>query len=189
MKYLKHPLGQAVLVLFLSYLLLEYGIAYLPPLVGIASAPVPNSVVFQFTVTVAVGVLLWVSDNEARWTEFKEPIHRVMVDPGQKIILIFLMVAAPILVAWVTFNQVSPSFAAPSTLRSIHPSAPSQINFQGTTLELATLENPLRSRGSMEEHYEEGKRVYYENCLACHGDALDGQGHYAHGFNPTPLSF
>jgi mono/diheme cytochrome c family protein len=188
-KYLKHPFGQAVLVLFASFLLLEYGIAYLPPLVGIASAPVPNSVVFQFLVTVAVGILLWVSDNEARWTEFKEPIHRVMVDDNLKMARTSLMVLIPILAAFVTFTQVRPSVAAPSTLRSIHPSAPSQFDFQGTTMRLSELENPLRSSGSMEEHYEEGKRVYYENCLACHGDGLDGQGHYAHGFNPAPLSF
>ncbi len=41
----------------------------------------------------------------------------------------------------------------------------------------------------MAEHFETGKRVYYQNCLPCHGDLLDGNGHYAHGFNPTPLSF
>jgi mono/diheme cytochrome c family protein len=56
-------------------------------------------------------------------------------------------------------------------------------------MRLTGLENPLRSRGNLEEHYEEGKRVYYQNCLACHGDALDGQGHFASGFNPQPLSF
>ena len=188
-KYFKHPLGQAGLVLVASYFLLEYGIAYLPPLVGIASAPVPNSVVFQFLVTVGVGVLLWVSDNEARWTEFKEPIHRVMVDPDQKLARSSLMVLVPILVAFATFSQVRPSVAAPSSLRSIHPSAPSQFEFQGSMVEPTSLENPLRSSGSLEEHYEEGKRVYYENCLACHGDGLDGRGHYAHGFNPAPLSF
>ena len=51
------------------------------------------------------------------------------------------------------------------------------------------LENPLRSSGSVEDHTAEGKRVYYENCLACHGDALNGLGHYAQGFNPAPLNF
>lgn len=188
-KYFKHPFGQAVLALFASYLLLEYGIAYLPPLVGIASAPVPNSVVFQFVVTVGVGILLWVSDNEARWTEFKEPIHRVMVDPNLTVARISLGVLGPLLVGFATFSIVRPSVAAPSTLRSIHPSAPSQFEFQGTMVQFADLENPLRSSGSIEEHYEEGKRVYYENCLACHGDGLDGQGHFAHGFNPAPLSF
>ncbi len=172
-----------------SYLLLEFGIEYLPPLVGIASAPVPNSVLLQFLITVGVGVLLWVSDNEARWTEFKAPMHRVMVDPDRKTMRNSLMVLVPILVAFATFNQVRPSVAAPASLRSIHPAPPGRIDFQGTTMELARLENPLRSQGSLEEHYEEGKRVYYHNCLACHGDGLAGQGYYAPGFDPAPLSF
>jgi mono/diheme cytochrome c family protein len=41
----------------------------------------------------------------------------------------------------------------------------------------------------MEEHLREGRRVYYQNCLPCHGDRLDGAGHFGHGFSPTPLSF
>ena len=114
----------------------------------------------QYLITVGVGILLWVSDNDARWAEFKAPMHRVMVDPDQKVILIALMFLVPIFVGFVTFNQVRPTVAAPATLRWIHPSMPGQLNFQGTTLELASLENPLRSRGSPEEHYEEGKRVY-----------------------------
>ena len=188
-RYLKHPLGQAFLVLLVSYFLLDFGIEYIPPLFGMVSAPIPNSVLLQYMVTVGVGILLWVSDNEARWAEFKAPMHRVMVDPGQKVLRISLMGLLPLLVALATYNSVRPSVAAPTTLRSIHPSAPSQFTFQGTTLQLDELENPLRSEGSMEEHYEEGKRVYYENCLACHGDGLSGQGHFAHGFNPAPLSF
>ncbi len=188
-KHLKHPFGQAVLVLVVSYLLLDFGIEYIPPWIGIASAPVPNSVLLQFLITVGVGVLLWVSDNEARWTEFKAPMHRVMVDPDRKTMRNSLMVLVPILVAFATFNQVKPSVAAPATLRSIHPAPPGQIDFQGETMLLSGLENPLRSTGSLEDHYEEGMRVYYQNCLACHGDALDGQGHYAAAFNPAPLSF
>jgi mono/diheme cytochrome c family protein len=34
-----------------------------------------------------------------------------------------------------------------------------------------------------------GERVYHQNCMVCHGDALDGKGPFAHGFNPLPLSF
>jgi mono/diheme cytochrome c family protein len=26
-------------------------------------------------------------------------------------------------------------------------------------------------------------------CLPCHGDLLDGKGHFAHAFNPAPLAF
>jgi len=139
--------------------------------------------------TVIVGIMIWVSNNEERWVEFKEPIHQTMVDPKRKKMRGFLIVLVPSLVALGTFNQVRPSVTALPSLRSIHPAPPSQIDFQGETIQLTGLENPLRSTGSMEEHYEDGKRIYYQNCLACHGDALDGQGHYASAFNPTPLSF
>jgi hypothetical protein len=99
------------------------------------------------------------------------------------------MVAFPLLVGWVTYNQVKPGVAAPLQLRSIHPAPPTSITFRGRTMQLTGLENPLRHEGSLEEHYERGKTIYYQNCLPCHGDLMDGAGHFAHGFNPAPLSF
>ena len=185
----KHPFGQAVIVLVLSYMLFKWGIWLLPPLVGIRSAPVPSSVILQFMATVFVGVLVWVSDSEARWKEFKAPIHRVMVDPDQKLGRTILLVTIPLLVAFITFDRVRPTVSAPASLRSIHPAPPGQIDFRGTAMVLAGLENPLRSEGDFEAHLEEGKRVYVQNCMPCHGDALDGRGHFAGAFNPTPLNF
>jgi len=185
----KHPFGQAVAILVVAWLLIEYGIPYLPPLVGIESAPVPGSVVLQYMVMVTVGVLLWVSDNEERWTRFKEPIHRTMIDDERRVTRAVFMLLIPVLVAFVTWEQVKPDVSAPASFRAVHPAPPGQISFRGQTIQLSGLENPLRHEGSLEEHYEEGKRVYYQNCLPCHGDYLGGAGHYAHGFSPTPLSF
>ena len=189
MRYLRHPLGIAAAVLIVAYLLIDFGIAYIPPLLGIASAPVPNSVVLQYLATVLAGVLLWVSDNEERWAEFKRPFQETMVLPERRALRSVLMIALPLLIGALVFLQVRPTVAAPSTLRSIHPAPPSQIEFAGQSMVITGLNNPLRGSGSLEEHYEEGKQVYYQNCLACHGDALAGDGHYAHGFNPAPLSF
>jgi mono/diheme cytochrome c family protein len=183
------PFGQAVLVLIIAYLLIDFGIPYIPPLLGIHSAPVPNTVVFQYLLTVVVGVLLWVSDNETRWKEFKGPFHRTMVDPNRKILRGALMIALPVLVGFLAWSQVRPTLAAPPSFRSIHPAPPGQISFQGRPITLTGLENPLRARGNLQDHYEEGKRVYYQNCLPCHGDALDGNGHFASALNPLPLSF
>lgn len=185
----KHPLGQAAIVVVLAYVLFEWGIWLLPPLFGVASAPVPATVVLQYMGTVVVGVLIWVSDSEERWKQFKAPIHRVMVDPRQKILRTALMVTIPLLVAFMTFDRVRPTVSAPAALRSVHPAPPSQIDFRGETMVLNGLENPLRHEGDFNEHYEEGKRVYVQNCMPCHGDALDGQGHFASAFNPAPLSF
>jgi hypothetical protein len=98
-------------------------------------------------------------------------------------------VLLPLLVGFATYDRVRPTVQAPATLRSVHPAPPSQISFQGRTIVLHGLENPLRTTGSFEEHARTGKRIYYQNCMPCHGDALDGAGHYAHGYNPLPLSF
>ncbi|MGH7572530.1 MAG: c-type cytochrome [Gemmatimonadota bacterium] len=187
--YLSHPFWQAVLLLGVAWLLVRFGIPLVPPLVGIDSAPVPGSVELQYMLTVLAGVLIWVSDSEERWDHFKEPIRSTMVDEDRRWLRLALLVAIPLLVGWLTFQQVRQTVAAPPSLRSIHPAPPSSITFRGETMTLAGLENPLRADGSITGDYEEGLRVYYQNCVACHGDALSGNGHYAHGFAPTPLAF
>jgi mono/diheme cytochrome c family protein len=98
-------------------------------------------------------------------------------------------VAVPLLVGFATYDRVRPRVQAPPQLRSVHPAPPSQITFQGRTLQLSGLENPLRGAGDRAGHLRTGERVYHQNCMVCHGDALDGGGHFAHGFNPLPLSF
>ncbi|MGH7587590.1 MAG: hypothetical protein ACRELU_03250, partial [Gemmatimonadota bacterium] len=184
---IRHPFWQAIAVLAIAYLLVRFGIPYVPPLLGIDSAPVPGSVLLQYMLTVLAGVLIWVSDSEERWDRFKAPIRSTMVEDGRRWLRVALLVAIPVLVGWLAFRQVRQTVAAPPSLRSIHPAPPSSITFRGRSMTLAGLNNPLRTDGSITEDVEEGKRVYYQNCLACHGDALSGNGHYAHGFAPTPL--
>ena len=188
-RFLNTPFRQATALLVFAYLLIEIGIPFIPPLFGLASAPVPNTVVLEYLVIAVVGILLWVSDNEERWSEFKQPIHDVLVRPDRRVARGALFVIVPALVAGQTFLSARPDMSAPPSFRAIHPAPPSAITFQGEQMVLDGLENPLRSTGSLEEHYEEGKRVYYQNCLACHGDGLQGRGHYAQIFNPEPLNF
>ncbi len=189
MNWLKRPFGQVVVILVVAYLLIVFGIRYLPPLVGMPSAPVPSSVIFEYMVIAAVGVLLWASDSEARWTAFKHPIQRTMVEERRKPLRAALLVLLPALVAFIAYGRVKPSLAAPPSFRAIHPAPPSSISFKGKTIPITGLENPLRREGSLEQHYEDGKQIYYQNCLACHGDLLNGRGHFALGFNPEPADF
>jgi mono/diheme cytochrome c family protein len=182
--YLEHPFWQALGILVIAFLLVVYGIPILP-----GSALVPKSVVLQYMATVLVGVLIWVSDDEARWVRFKEPLHAALVEPRLRPVRNALLVAVPLLVGLLTYGQVKATVAAPPNLRSIHPAPPTEITFRGKSLTLAGLENPLRTRGDLAQHLAEGRRVYYQNCLPCHGDHLDGQGHYSAGFNPIPLNF
>jgi mono/diheme cytochrome c family protein len=184
---LRHPFWQAVLVLLVAYALIRWGIPFVPPLFGVSSAPVPQSVLVQYMLTVLVGILVWVSDNEARWKRFKEPIHALLVRPEKRTARLAFLVMVPLLVAFMTYDAVRPKVSAPAGLRSVHPANPTSITVHGETMVLAGLENPFREEGREDEAYEIGLRVYYQNCMACHGDYLEGEGPYAHGFNPTPL--
>jgi mono/diheme cytochrome c family protein len=188
-RFFGHPFWQAALLLAGAYVLFKYGIAYLPPLLGARSAPVPTSVVLQFMLIALVGILVYVSSEEERWHQFKQPIHSTLVEPDKKWLRAVLMVVLPLGVGYATFAQARPRVAAPISLRSIHPAPPGQITFRGKSIQLTGLQNPLHSRGSPEEHYRNGRKVYYQNCLPCHGDLLDGKGHFGHGFSPTPLPF
>jgi mono/diheme cytochrome c family protein len=113
----------------------------------------------------------------------------VLVDRDKRWVRAALLVVLPLLLGFTMYAQTKPTVDAPIQLRSIHPAPPSQITFKGKSMVLAGLENPLRTRGDMAEHLRTGKRIYYTNCLPCHGDRLDGQGHFAHGFSPAPASF
>jgi mono/diheme cytochrome c family protein len=90
----------------------------------------------------------------------------------------------------ITLAQVSTSVAAPPNLRSIHPAPPGEITFRGKTMTLTGLNNPLRQHAeSLEAYRDAGRAIYYQNCMPCHGDHLDGLGHFAPAFNPLPANF
>jgi len=188
-RYLGHPFWQAVFLLLFSYALFVWGIGYLLPLIGVASAPVPSSVIVEYMLIALGGVLLYMSAEANRWQTFKEPIIRTMVRPERRVLRGALLLAIPLFVGWFAYQSVRPSFGAPASLRSIHPAPPNTITFRGNTMVLTGLENPLRSTGDMQEHLRVGQRVYTRNCVPCHGDLLNGQGHYASTFSPVPADF
>lgn len=184
-RYAEHPFWQAVGILVLAYVVIVFGVPLFPH-----SAIVPKSVVLQYMVTVLVGVLIYVSDNEERWRLFREPIDAMLVEPRLRVVRVGSLAVVTLLVGWVALGQVSATVAAPPNLRSIHPAPPGDITFRGKTITLTGLENPLRQHPeSLAAYRALGKGVYYQNCIPCHGDHLDGQGHFASGFNPLPANF
>lgn len=181
---LRHPFWQALGIVVIAFVVIRFVIPALP-----GSAIVPRSVVLQYMLTVLVGVLIWVSDSEERWAQFRAPIRAALVEPRLWLVRGMLLATVPLLVGWLTYQQVRVRVQAPPSLRSIHPAPPTSITFRGRTVNLAGLENPLRQEGDLAPHVTEGRRIYYQNCLPCHGDYLDGQGHFAAGLNPRPANF
>lgn len=184
-RYARHPFWQAAAIVVVAFLVVEWGIPALP-----GSAIVPKSVVLQYMLTVLVGVLLYVSSAQARWEEFQAPIRAMLVEQRLAGVRWSLLIAVPLLVGWVAYGQVRHTVVAPPNLRSIHPAPPTEITFRGKSITLTGLDNPLRAfPDSLAAFVAQGREVYYQNCLPCHGDHLDGLGHFASGFNPLPANF
>ena len=60
-----------------------------------------------------------------------------------------------------------------------HADPPKSMSLGWNLITLPKLENPLRKAGALDEQVRKGRRVYYQNCLPCHGPRLDGEGAYA----------
>jgi len=183
---------RALLVIAVAYLLFDNAF---PPLL-------PRSLMVQYMVITVVGVLLYYASDDARWAEFRAPILALLREERLTPLRWVLLVAIPVGVAYGVHLNLRPSLEAPLESRQVHPAPPATLQAFGKRFDLATLENPVRIKilEAMKQEPEAGwekyqaamsagRDLYYQNCFYCHGDMLDGQGHYASALNPRPISF
>jgi DMSO reductase family type II enzyme heme b subunit len=183
---------QAVLVLVAAWLLLSFAF---PPFM-------PRSLMISYSIIVVIGLLLYFSSDEQRWREFKSPVIATLRDDNRALLRWPLLVVVSLLPGYAVYDMVKPSLEKPLELRQVHPSPPASIKVYDKSFDLATLENPVRMQvlqqleqdeeGAWESYREavrKGSLVYYGNCFYCHGDQLDGKGHYASALDPLPTDF
>ena len=180
MSWLRSRFLQAVLILVVAYAVLRWGI----------SPPAPWSVVSLYMSIVLMAVLIFVSSDRDSWNDFLRPIWATLVSPERRPLRLALLVALPLLLGYYAYTQAAARPQAPPELRAVHPAPPDTIQFRGKPFNIAGGENPLRKdTAAHARHVEAGGAIYVRNCMYCHGDHLDGQGHFARGFNPPPANF
>jgi mono/diheme cytochrome c family protein len=162
-------------------------------IVPMASAPIPGQLFGWYVITTLVAILLYVSSTQAFWEEFVAPIRRLLLARGAltKPLRVVVFIVLPLCLGWYFSTWAAGSAQPPGGLRVVHPTPPSSVDFRGKRLNLKELAvNPLRADAArLAENTEQGRIIYYKNCFVCHGDALDGNGHFARGFNPPPANF
>ncbi len=166
------------------YVVFNYGI----------EPPLPSSIVGMFMAIVTLALLAYLSATSTYLAEVSQALVRFMVDRRYTVPLVIVLVALPSLVAWKVYADRSARPQPPITGRTIHPPPPPSISFKGKTIDLVSGKNPFRAlettdADAFRTHVENGRRVYYENCVFCHGDNMEGDGLFAHGFDPIPANF
>lgn len=184
MRLLKHPLFLSVLTVGIIYVVFAYLI--FPPL--------PKSLLIQYMVICVVGVLLVATFDNKTAAAFAQPITALLGDPRLRLARGFALIVVMLGGAAITYTFVKPSGEAPLELRTVHPAPPSTLRIYGESFDLLKLENPVRAEfpEGTEEYTDavgEGAELYFANCIYCHGDRLDGKGHFGEVFSPRPANF
>jgi mono/diheme cytochrome c family protein len=180
MSILRSRFFQAVLVLVVAFVLLRFGI----------QPPAPWSVLTLYMFIVLLAVLIFVSSDRDSWADFVAPIWATLVRPERRVLRLALLVIVPLLLGYYAYTQAAARPQAPPELRAVHPAPPASIQFRGKEINVSGGDNPLRKdQAALAAHVEAGGAIYIRNCMYCHGDNLDGQGHFAAGFNPPPANF
>jgi mono/diheme cytochrome c family protein len=158
------------------------------------TAPIPASVISLYMGIVSIAILAYVSSSQERRDEVSRPLVRFMTDKRYTALLGATVVAIPALAAANVYVQMNVPLQPPLFSRTIHPASPSEITVHDRKINLDAEENPflaLETSNPQEfrNHVESGRRVYYRNCVFCHGDDLTGNGMFAHGLDPIPTDF
>jgi mono/diheme cytochrome c family protein len=158
------------------------------------TAPIPSSVVSLYMGIITIAILAYMSSSQERRDEISRPLVRFMTDKRYTTLLAATVVAIPALAAANVYLKMSVPIEPPLFARTVHPASPSEITVHDKKIDLNASENPylpLQASNPEEfrKHVENGRRVYYRNCVFCHGDNLSGNGMFQHGLDPIPTNF
>jgi hypothetical protein len=166
------------------YVLLRFGF----------TALIPASVITIYMGIITLAILAYVSSSEERRNEVSRPLIRFMTEKRYSALLGATVVALPALAAASVYVRMNVPLEPPFFPRTIHPASPSDITVHDKRVDLDAGENPFRhletsSPAEFRTHVENGRKIYYRNCVFCHGDNLSGNGMFVHGLDPIPTNF
>jgi hypothetical protein len=156
-------------------------------------APIPSSVIAIYMGIISLAILAYVSSSQQRREDISSPLVRFMTEKRYTALLIATVIAIPALAAANVYVQMSAPIQPPLFSRTIHPASPPDITVHDKKIDLNTGEDPFwpLEKSNPEEfrkHVENGRQVYYRNCVFCHGDNLAGTGMFIHGLDPIPTN-
>jgi hypothetical protein len=158
------------------------------------TVPIPVSVISIYMGIVSLAILAYLSSSLERREEISRPLVRFMTEKRYTALLAAAVIALPVLAAANVYVQMNVPIEPPFFPRTIHPASPTEITVHDNRINIDAGENPFReletsNPDEFRKHLENGRQVYYRNCVFCHGDNMGGNGMYAHALNPIPTNF
>ncbi|MBI4182595.1 MAG: cytochrome c [Proteobacteria bacterium] len=180
-----------ILVVALAYAIVEAGIPAIGALLKPGTWPVvPAHLARIYLFFIANVVLLYTAADEVLWGRVRGELRYFFGADEVRVVRTLVIAAISLAGGYVAYDAVRPRLETPPELRAIHPAPPASFSIGGKAYDLSTLNNPLRAdKSKFADHVKAGAELYFKNCFFCHGDKLDGKGHYADAFHPRPANF
>ena len=175
---ISNPFFISVFLLVFIYLVLKFGI----------HPPIPSSLITMYMGIIIFAIILYVSSSESTFQGFLHPIILFLTLDRHKVPRTVLGMLIPLILAFWSYQKVLPKYEPPAGLRTIHPAPPDEISVKDEKIVLSEAYNPFRGN-EIEKYKKEGRKIYFSKCMPCHGDNLDGKGHWAKRINPIPINF
>jgi mono/diheme cytochrome c family protein len=117
-----------------------------------------------------------------------------MTDKRYTTLLGATVLGIPALAAANVYVQMNVPLEPPLFSRTVHPASPAEITVHDKKIDLDAGENPFEKLATSNpdeyrKRVDNGRRVYYRNCVFCHGDNLAGNGMFVHALDPIPTNF
>lgn len=176
----------------LLWLIVWWVAVYIVAKLGI-EPPMPSSIVNMFMAIVTLSLLTYVYSDGKRLADAKRPLLTFLVDKKFTAPLVIIALAVPALVSFRVYTNMSKDVQPPILGRTVHPAPPPNVGFKGKQIDLVAGHNPYRELETSDpeqfkEHVDNGRHVYYQNCVFCHGDNLEGDGIFAHALTTIPAN-
>jgi hypothetical protein len=147
------------------YVLLRFGF----------TVPIPASVISIYMGILSLALLAYVSSSQERREQVSRPLLAFMTEKRYALLLVAAAIAIPALAAANVYVGMNVPIEPPFFPRTIHPASPSEITVHENRVNIDAGENPFReletsNPDEFRKHVENGRRVYYRNCVFCHGD-------------------
>ncbi len=166
----------AVLIVIGSYVLMRF----------VAEPPLPSTLTNFFMMFVIAGVIIHITLEDQRIEEFLDFISfRSSLPIIWSTLRVAVLVLLPVFIAYNVYSKEKVTYSPPGELFQPHVTPPQWV------VDLKVPEWAAAPDKWDAKLIEEGRIIYEDNCLPCHGKEADGKGPVAHAirYPAAPTNF